>query len=236
MVGEPADAVLFRDRLLVSLDRAYRVRLSAIIADAGFGKSTLLETWASETNVAWLTLTEVHRQLGVFARHLTDRIRLRVPDLPRDLRLAVRAEQGPDATADETGRSSAYASLIADALSARLHRPLVLILDDLHELGDSGACVQLVEGLVRQAPALFHVVAASRQPVPFAIARVRARGQVYELGSSDMSFTLEEAAELLFAVLGETDRALAKTLWQAVRRLARRPSPCYREPSHEATV
>jgi len=225
-LGEPPDGVLVRDRLLISLDRATRVRLTVVVADAGYGKSTLLRSWVPATNAVWLSLTPAHRQLGVLARDLSDRLSLRVPDLPRDLRMALRSEQGPEAAPREIERASAYASSFAEALGSRVGKPLVLVLDDLHEIDGAGPSVHLIASLIRQAPSRLHVVVTSRYSVPFPIERMRAQGQVLDIGWIDLKFTAEETAELVREILITDDLDLAESInvavdgWPAGTRLA----------------
>src|SRR5438128_4897098 len=53
-------ALLHRSHLLTVLDQSHSVPLTLLSASAGFGKTTLLSAWASQSTraVAWLTLDE----------------------------------------------------------------------------------------------------------------------------------------------------------------------------------
>src|SRR3954452_4127733 len=84
-------------RLADALDR----RLTAVVAGAGFGKSTVLAAWAAQRDAAWYTATPADAALGVFARGLVRALRASVPRLPPSVSAAVDALQGPDAHGDE---------------------------------------------------------------------------------------------------------------------------------------
>lgn len=52
--------LVVRNRLTTKLERAWQAKLTLITAPAGFGKTTLVQTWveASHQPVAWLSLDE----------------------------------------------------------------------------------------------------------------------------------------------------------------------------------
>src|ERR1700754_1679168 len=56
-----------RSELLTRLDGAFGVRLTTVTAGAGFGKSTLLATWAADLRCAWHTVTVRDRALDSLA-------------------------------------------------------------------------------------------------------------------------------------------------------------------------
>lgn len=218
MVGRP--------RLERRLREALGRRLTCLVADAGFGKSTLLAGWAAGQHAAWYTVTASDGALGPLTRGLVDALRLRVPGLPPDLLSAVGGSRGPDADADEPARAQAFGGLICQALEERLPRDLVLILDDVQELDESDASAQLIGALCRQAPDRLHLVLASRREPPFPVARLRGQGQVLDLGGPELAFTPEETTSLLEQLLGTDATALGEPLhaatagWPAAVRLA----------------
>ncbi len=221
-----AATTLPRPLLQARLDEALRRRVTTVIAGAGFGKSTLLAAWAGSHEVAWYTVGAQDGALTTLGRGLVDALRLRVPDLPADLAATPGIARGPDAGTDERGRADAFAAALSEALQDRLHRPVALVLDDLHELPTDGAAVRAVEALCRQAPGDLHVVLASRAELPFSIDRLRGQGQVLELGGAELAFDAREVRALLEAELGGEPGDVAATLhavtegWPAAVRLA----------------
>ena len=215
LVARPA----LERRLADSLAR----RLTVVVAGAGFGKTTLLSSWAATTRSAWYTLDATDRSLPVLVRGLADALRLRVPGIHGEVAMALEGAAGPNA--DEPTRAQALASLIAEGLARELDEDLALVLDDVHEVEGSAASIRLIDELSRQAPQPLHVVLASRAEPPFQIERLRGRGQVLDLPAAALAFTEDEVAELLRMVLGEEPGDLAASLhgltdgWPAAVRL-----------------
>jgi ATP/maltotriose-dependent transcriptional regulator MalT/DNA-binding SARP family transcriptional activator len=219
-------SLLRRERLLDRLSQALERRLTTVVAEAGFGKSTLLATWAAGQHCAWYSASAEDASLATFARGVADALRLRAPGIPADLAGAVTAAAGPGAEEDETARARGFAALVCEALEAQLHRDLVLVLDDVHELHGSPGGLQLIESICRQAPARLHVVLASRNELPFPIERLRGQGQVLDITGSELAFDIGETRALLAAVTDEDDTETAAALqratggWPAALRLA----------------
>lgn len=221
-----APPALARERLEERLDDALDRRLAVVVAGAGFGKTTLLSAWASRRRTAWYTLSPEDAELGALVRGLVGALRLRVPGLPAGLVAATEGLLGPDPDPEELGRADAYAAHICTALQDPDGRDLVLVLDDLQELGVDGAATRLVESLVRHAPPLLHVVLASRAEPPFPIERLRGQGQVLELTARELAFSTEETRSLVEEALGAPGARVARELhdatggWPAAVRLA----------------
>lgn len=197
-----------------------------MIADAGFGKSTLLASWSTGRSTAWYTVTDVDREIGSLATGLVDAIGLRVPSVPTSVRGLMAAGRGPDAEADEPIRAGAHAALIADALEQHLARDLVLVIDELAEIGEEDPAARFLEILTHMAPARLHIVLAARRPPPFAVERLRGQGQVLGIDGGMLAFRPAETAELLCELLGADGATLAGDVqeitdgWPAAVRLA----------------
>jgi ATP/maltotriose-dependent transcriptional regulator MalT/DNA-binding SARP family transcriptional activator len=219
-------SLLPRPELEKRLDEAVRRRLTTVVAGAGFGKSSLLSTWAGATRSAWYSVTRDDSSLDVLVAGLVEALRLRVPGLPADLRALLGGSRGPDAGTDELERAKACAALICQALEEQLRRDLVLVIDEFHDLVGGPGAVRLVDSICREAPPGFHLVLASRVEPPFPIDRLRGQGQVLELGGSDLAFTSAETARLLVELGGTDDGETAEHVqtatggWPAAVRLA----------------
>ncbi len=212
-----APPALTRPRLEGRLDDGLGRRLTVLIAGAGFGKSTLLSAWAGPRTTAWYTIAPEDTELAALARGLVSALRLRVPALRISVPAAIEGSRGPDGDLGELGSADAYAALICAALSDGHGRDLVLVLDDVHELGSDGASARLVESLVRNAPPRLHVVLASRDEPPFPIERLRGQGQVVELTARELAFTTDETRQLLEEALGDSGDEVAGHLQEASR-------------------
>lgn len=218
--------LIHRPRLEQRLDDSLSRRLTLVVADAGFGKSTLLASWAAGQPVAWYSVTTVDAEVGVFAAGVVESIGVLVPDVATAVRSLVAAGRGPDADADEPIRAGAHAAVVADALEAHLDADLVLVVDDLSEIAPDDPAARFIEGLVRMAPPRLHVILASRTPPPFLVERLRGRGQAGGIGGADLAFSPDETRSLLSELLDVDDPTLAAMLheatsgWPAAVRLA----------------
>ncbi|MFP5332301.1 MAG: BTAD domain-containing putative transcriptional regulator [Acidimicrobiia bacterium] len=200
-----ASAVVRRDDLEHLLDAAVEGRLTTVVAGAGFGKTTLLSSWSATRSRAWHTVTPADRDLPVLATHLIGALRARVPRLEHPaLPLAGFSGRAVDA--------EALASHISRTLAGAITRQVVLILDDLHELGDGGPAVALIDSLVRQAPPQLHFVVASREVVPIRTARLRTQHQHTEVGPDKLMFSLDEVHNVLETLVGGTSVAVAREI------------------------
>ncbi|HEX5827479.1 MAG TPA: BTAD domain-containing putative transcriptional regulator [Candidatus Limnocylindrales bacterium] len=186
-------------RLAAGTDR----RLTIIVAGAGFGKSTLASRVARTRNAAWYTVDAVDRHLGTFAAGVVAAIRRMVPVLPEDLATpiatAVDARDEPEAQQ----RGQAAATLVADALQVACEDELLLVLDDCHEIDGASGSWRFVEALVRFAPDNLHVLLVSRNDPPFGVERLRAQGEVSDIGGGALAFTAREIETLVTTLLPE---------------------------------
>ena len=218
--------LLSRPHLYGPLEAALARRLVTVIADAGFGKSTLLASWSGGHASAWYTATDADREVSSLAAGLVDAIGLRVPAVPPAVRGLVASGRGPDAEADEPVRAGAHAALIAEALEQHLARDLVLVIDELSEIGPTDPAARLLEVLTHMAPPKLHIVLASRTPPPFPVERLRGQGQVLSIDATALAFRPEETVRLLTDLLGDDAAELAAAVheitggWPAAVRLA----------------
>lgn len=227
LIPPPSPGVLLPRRDLEErLDAAVERRLVAVVGGAGFGKTTALTSWARQARPAWYSLDADDADPTTLARGLFHALRLRVPEMVPDVSLTGDAPQGPEADQVGQSRAVAYAAFLAAALHERLQGHLVLVLDDVHEIGRSGPAARLVEALCRQAPANLAIVLASRAEPPFPVERLRAQGRFEEIGPAQLRFSPAELADLLEAELGDDGASLAFGLhdrthgWPAAARLA----------------
>ncbi len=180
-----------RPRLARQLDDGLARGLILVCASAGFGKTSLLAWWARTGSqpVAWLSLDSGDNDLTRFWRHAFAALDLAQP--------GIGARVAPLLSLSQPPPSEVLVTTLINDLAQR-HEPgqAVLILDDYH-LIDSPQLHASMAFLVEHLPPGLRLVLASRSEPPLPLARLRARGQVAELGAADLRFTPEEAADLL---------------------------------------
>jgi LuxR family maltose regulon positive regulatory protein len=183
-----------RPRLTTRLDLALGCPLLLVSAPAGFGKTTLLADWLTQSRhpVAWLSLEPGDDDATRFLRYVVAAVQTVSPEVGQVARVIL-----------DSGRPLAPVSLLTGLTNdlARLPAETFLILDDYHVV-QSGAIHELVGFLLDHLPSSMHLGIVTREDPPLPLARLRARGQLVEVRGHDLRFTLEEAATFLTDVMG----------------------------------
>ncbi len=118
---------------------------------------------------------------------------------------------------------------------ASLEEPILLVIDDLHELKSADA-LRWLELFLARLPAQLRVVLATRADPALGLHRLRLTGRLHELRGADLRFSLGEARQLLeaagielseagVALLHERTEGWAAGLRLAAISLAEHPDP-----------
>jgi ATP/maltotriose-dependent transcriptional regulator MalT len=188
MLPRVQPGTLRRERLFRSLDRGRAAALTLVDAPVGYGKTTLIRSWCAEqpAPVAWLTLDDADAdpaRLWTYLATAVDRVAEGV-GRPVLRRLAVPGAPIEPAVDQLLNGLHAYA------------RPLAIVLDDLHLLGNEPSFRSIGHALER-LPENVRVLASTRSDPPIRLARLRARAGLSEIRTHELAFTVEEARELL---------------------------------------
>jgi LuxR family maltose regulon positive regulatory protein len=179
-----------RPRLLALLDAGAQRLLTLVSAPAGAGKTTLLTSWRSSGRppgpVAWLSLDPGDNEAVRFWAHVLAALRRSG---------AVPASSPLRSLAPQPGSDDIFLPLLVNSL-AKLPTPVVLILDDVQELTDP-TVLNGLEFLLRHAPPKLRLVLATRVDPPLPLQRLLVGGQLAQVRSADLAFTVDEAADLL---------------------------------------
>lgn len=187
-----AGPALERPRLARALDEHAHRPLTLVVADAGFGKTTLLAAWVRTLSrpVVWYSLMPSDDDPIVFGRYLLQGFRRESPRFGSGFQRALEEARPGGRTAEMLGGT------LAQELAGLKGGPWVLVLDDFHEVATNAQVVELVGSLVRQLPDAIRLVVASRTLPPLPVERMRARSELFELHSSHLRFTRDELAAL----------------------------------------
>jgi LuxR family transcriptional regulator, maltose regulon positive regulatory protein len=189
--GERAPSVVPRPALFALLSAAAAGGVTLVSAPAGSGKTLLLQSWIEHAGlagrVAWVSVDRGERDAQRFWMSLVDKLRA-IEGLEAVVQKCVASPDFEPAAAVE--RLAAQLSSLA--------APVVLVVDDLHELQSPDALSQL-QVLVGRRPASLSVVLAARHDPQLGLHRLRLAGQLTEIRESDLRFTLDETRELLVA-------------------------------------
>ncbi|SCG61248.1 LuxR C-terminal-related transcriptional regulator [Micromonospora inositola] len=185
------EPVVVRPRLLDRLDQGVAGPVTLVRAPAGWGKTTLLASWArasrAEPPPAWVAVEAGDTGERLWS-YLAAALRGVVEGTPED---------GPRPPVPNAPPRPDQLELLAAALAAR-ERPVLLVLDDLHRVTDPAALTGL-EFLLRHAEQRLRLVVGARTDLPLALHRWRLAGELTEVGPDELAFTDEEVADLLVA-------------------------------------
>lgn len=187
-------AHLPRSRLLEALDQATTRTLTLVCTPAGFGKTTLLASWAAGANrrVAWLSLDPADNDPVRFWRYVAGA--LHRAGAPIGERL-VSLLDGPGGI---SGRG--VVAVLINELDA-IADDVTVVLDDYHVI-EPRSIHDGVASLLERCPSRVNVVITARTDPPLPLARLRAGDQLAELRAADLRFTPEESAAFLRDVWG----------------------------------
>ncbi len=202
-------------------------KLILLEAPAGSGKTVLVSQWraaADGTRFAWVTLDPEDNNPSRLWWKVIGAVRRACPEFDADPPLVLLPRQG---------------RILLTALISRLgmlRGPVVLVLDDYHVISQH-RCHTQVELLLRDLPRPVRVVLATRAGPALRLARLRAAGEVADVGMRELRFGRSEVAALVSGVAGigladaDLDALVARTegwpagVYLAALSLRGHPSP-----------
>jgi len=206
---------LRRERLVKHLDEAMLTPLTMVNGSSGAGKTLLVADWVAglQVPVAWLTIDAADRAPGLFWAYVLEALRVAGVPVPEEV--------GCPAEASRADRG--MLARLAAELEGR-DRPVVLVLDEYDRMTAPEIAGQL-QFVLHHAGRGMRLVLITRTDPLLPMHRYRASGEMTEIRDAELSFTREEAAELLtlhgLRLRGSAVRALvARTQgWAAGLRL-----------------
>jgi LuxR family transcriptional regulator, maltose regulon positive regulatory protein len=197
MLHPPAagHGTVVRQGLLDRLTESLVARLVLVVAPAGWGKTSLLRDWwsaAEDSSRAWLSIETAHNDPARFWCSIIAAIGTVSPGIGATAleMLAPSAAQEP---------ACVEPLLINDLTS--LPRRVTLVLDDFHLLTNQDV-LECFGFLVEHMPPTLGLVVATRSDPALPLARLRARGEMAEIRTGELSLSEAEAAQLLNGTLG----------------------------------
>jgi LuxR family maltose regulon positive regulatory protein len=168
--------------------------LTLVIAPAGFGKTTLVASSIADCDmpVAWVSLDKDDNQVGRFLNYLVAALQ------------SANQQIGSEAAQLMAGMQPAPPEIVLTSIINDLDNiseDIALVLDD-YQFISSQAVHAAMAFLLEHSPRSFHLLVATRSDPPLPLARLRARGQMVELRTADLSFTNSEAVQFFNEAMG----------------------------------
>ncbi len=192
------EEILARVRLLDWLHVKIHNRVILVLADAGYGKTTLLADFSRRTRLRtlWYRLDEDDRDWVSLLSHLVAAGR----EHDQGFAPATAAMLGDMAVGGRT--FEATLEVFLRELPSIATHGAVLILDDFHVVDESPDARVIARELVARAPERLSIVFASRRTPTIPLAKMRASGELAELGTDDLRFDGGEMACLFRETYG----------------------------------
>ncbi len=205
-----------RSRLLRELDAARSYPLTLVSASAGSGKTTLLSAWVAsfprpqasggrtrdaerrraEQAITWLSLDALDNDpIRFWASVIAALNAQRGTYQPRIGQTALALLHSP--------QSPPLSTILTALLNefAQISGEIILILDDYHVIEDQAIHEGLLF-LLDHLPENLHLVLATRTDPALPLSRLRVRGQMIEIRTSDLRFTQAETTSFLLQSMG----------------------------------
>ena len=181
---------LKRERLFSQLDEAREHALIWVASPPGAGKTTLVSSYLQDRKLRslWLQLDAGDEDLATFFHYLA----FAAPAVKRDSELP---KFLPGHRADLPG----FCRLFFRALYSRASAPVVLAMDNYHELSASSPLHGLLEQIVAEVPEGHCIVVMSRTGPPPGLAPLRLNGRLTTLDWSNLRLSLDETRALAAA-------------------------------------
>ena len=185
-----------RPRLIEWLNADLRpgCKLTLISAPAGFGKTTMVSAWLSESKcpTAWVSLDAGDNDPVRFFRYVIAALQTIDPQVGQATQGLLQSPQLPPL-------ESMLTVLVNELCS--LPGQVALVLDDYHLI--SAADIHEAVGfLLEHLPPQVHLVLLTRADPPLPLTRLRARNQLVEFRAAHLRFTTDEVATFLNQVMG----------------------------------
>ena len=191
---QPVKDILPRDRLLVQLGQGRGCNLTLVSAPAGYGKTTLISRWLETLDrpSAWVSLDESENDPRLFIRYIIRAAESIHPAVCQATRALIISPELPPVRA-------IIETLTNDLIAAPSN--FILALDDYYRISNQ-AIHDLINGLLAYPTENIHLVIISRFDPPLNLSSLRAGGQMTEIRTHDLRFTVPETAAFLEKITG----------------------------------
>ena len=160
-------------------------QVGVVSAPAGFGKTSLLSTWAraNEESTAWLSCNPADAEPARFWGGLLSAVGARWPGVGDDAAVLLQRNSSSEDLAVALANDMGEADV-----------PIAIVIDDFHRAPRTPA---VFGSLISMLPSNVRVVLGTRVDPPLPLGRLRVAGSLLELHSDDLCFSPAETAAAL---------------------------------------
>jgi ATP/maltotriose-dependent transcriptional regulator MalT len=207
------DDLITRQRLIDLVNELVDFKLTLITAPAGYGKTSLLVDFATQTKfpVCWYTVNSLDFEPQRFIYNLVSAIIVQFPHFGQRTISALKSTRG-------TLDLDYIANLIIDDLFDNVSEHFILVLDDYYLINDSAQIRNFITRFVQDVDENCHLILTSRMLLPLPVITLLAgRSEIGGLGFEELAFQEDEIRQLFiqnqncFLTEQETSEILEKT-------------------------
>ncbi|HWS84597.1 MAG TPA: AAA family ATPase, partial [Ktedonobacteraceae bacterium] len=179
--------LISRSRLHSLLDKGLKHPFALVSAPAGFGKTTLLATWAQSLPAnqicpCWVSLDEEDNEPHLFWSYILTALQMHSPERFQPLLIDLQSQPPPPLKSLLT----ALINLVAEGTDH-----FVLILDDYQVIREEQVHTTLAY-LIEHLPAQLHLILSTRADPPLPLPLLRTHQQALEVRTDQLRCTAEE--------------------------------------------
>lgn len=186
----PTD-MLFRPRLIESLNQCSKLPVALVLGPAGHGKSCLVSYWASRIkhSCAWFSLDREDRALDRFWFYFATSFSV------IDVAFADLSKKALSIGSKKTALH--FVDLLISRL-AQYQKKIILVLEDYHFLEEDSLVHESMVYLISHLPDNVHLVITSRTFPKIGLQKLRIEGKLGIINEKDLCFSLIEVEDLFF--------------------------------------
>lgn len=190
-------SIVRRDRLVRLFRKGSDRQVTAVIAPAGYGKTTLLVEWllagsSAQNHTAWVSLDPLDNSPRQFWSYVAFSLRKIYP------RLRFNPQKLFPFESDLVDIDQIIP--LINKIS-RIPFRFNLVLDNYQSINEERIHSSL-SFLIEHQPKNMHIILSSRVTPPVPLCRLRVQGRLIEITAKDLSFTPQEVNTLVYGVLG----------------------------------
>jgi DNA-binding SARP family transcriptional activator len=196
------DEYIRRLRLTRKLKKIPDHPLTIVHSGAGYGKSTALALFMRDEKAAgcWYSVSGMDDDILPFLTYLIQAIRTMSPHFGKELLTYMETMDKYIRDEEMNLLCSLFINEIMDIQS-----PIILIVDDFHQIEHSCTVNSWMEKLINHIPANLHLVISSRsRPNWPKLSKMKVSGQLLEITRDDLVLTIDEMDLLLSDLFGVT--------------------------------
>jgi LuxR family maltose regulon positive regulatory protein len=233
LIPRPRPDHISRTRLLRQLEAGLTKKLVLVSAPPGYGKTTLLASFAHEATLplVWYQLDPADNDPTAFLHYLIEGLQYTFPNL---------SQSTLNLLDDREVQIERVLMVFLNEVTASLEKDFLIILEDYHWI-DNPEVHRILDFLLEHQPPQMHFLISTRVEPSLSLARLRARGDLVELRTQDLRFTSDEIAQITvhlsldqpqIRLLEERTEGWAAGLQLALTTLAQKPQEAADEVIH----